>query len=64
MKSRTRLAIVSVTAAMACAFTAFAVLAQQSLDRSKVPPPAKPPALHVPVWIRYTLTNGADLIVS
>jgi len=38
--------------------------AQQALDRSKVPPPAKPPVLVVPAWTKTTLTNGADLIVS
>src|SRR4249920_738749 len=64
MKLRTRLAIVSMTAAVTIAFAGFAVIAQQSLDRSKIPPAGKPPGLRVPVWIRYTLTNGADLIVS
>jgi zinc protease len=49
---------------MTLAFAGFAVIAQQSLDRTKIPPPGKPTVLRVPVWIRYTLTNGADLIVS
>jgi zinc protease len=64
MNSRTRLAIASVTAVVTFAFAGFAIVAQQSLDRSKIPPAGKPPGLRVPVWIRYTLTNGADLIVS
>jgi zinc protease len=36
----------------------------QRLDRSKIPPPGKPPALHVPEWTKSTLANGAELIVS
>jgi zinc protease len=64
MKFRMRLAIATLTAAMTLAFAGFAVIAQQSLDRTKIPPPGKPTVLRVPVWIRYTLTNGADLIVS
>lgn len=39
-------------------------LAQQSLDRSVIPMPGKPPALRVPAWTKSTLTNGAELIVS
>ena len=34
------------------------------LDRSKVPPPGKPPALVVPTWTEMALANGADLYVS
>ena len=45
--------------------TAVSAPAQQpQLDRSKVPPPGKLPALHVPVWTKSTLSNGADFIVS
>jgi zinc protease len=36
----------------------------QGLDRTKIPPPGKPPELHVPKWTKTTLANGADLIVS
>lgn len=35
-----------------------------ALDRAKVPPPGKTPGLRVPSWIRTTLPNGAELIVS
>ena len=35
-----------------------------SLDRSKVPEPAKQPVLRVPEWTRTKLNNGAELIVS
>jgi predicted Zn-dependent peptidase len=38
--------------------------AQQTLDRSKIPAPAKPPALRVPTWTKSTLANGAEFIVS
>jgi len=64
MKSRKRMGIASVAAAVILLLAGFAAIAQQALDRSKIPPVGKPPGLHVPVWIRYTLTNGADLIVS
>jgi zinc protease len=37
---------------------------QQRLDRSHIPAPAKPPALHVPVWTKSKLANGAELIVA
>ncbi|HEX5473440.1 MAG TPA: pitrilysin family protein [Vicinamibacterales bacterium] len=43
---------------------ALPVAAQQTLDRTKIPPPAPPPQLHVPVWTKTTLPNGAELIVS
>jgi zinc protease len=36
----------------------------QGLDRTKIPPPGKPPELHVPKWTKTTLANGADVIVS
>src|ERR1700674_205271 len=38
--------------------------AQQSLDRTKIPPPGKAPELRVPTWTRTVLDNGATLIVS
>jgi zinc protease len=38
--------------------------AQQSLDRTKIPPPGKTPTLRVPSWSKSKLANGADLIVS
>ena len=37
---------------------------QQSLDRTKIPPPGKTPMLRVPAWTKSKLANGADLIVS
>src|SRR6202008_3461755 len=41
-----------------------ASLAQQTLDRTKVPPPGPNPVLRVPVWTKTQLSNGATLIVS
>jgi zinc protease len=45
-------------------FLALPIVAQQALDRSKIPPPGKQPELHVPTWTKTTLANGVDLIVS
>jgi zinc protease len=50
--------------AVFAALALVSVAAQQPLDRSKVPPPAKPAALRVPTWTTSTLANGAALIVS
>src|SRR5262245_857214 len=38
--------------------------ARQSLDRTKIPPPGKPPVLRIPNWTKSKLANGADLVVS
>jgi len=38
--------------------------AAQSFDRTKIPPPGKPPELRVPSWTTAKLANGAELIVS
>ena len=43
---------------------ASGVQAQQTLDRTKVPPAGKAPDLRVPVWTKTTLANGAILVVS
>ena len=39
-------------------------LAQQTLDRTKVPAAGPMPVLHVPAWTRTQLANGATLIVA
>ena len=62
MKLQNRLA--AVVAAIAIAFLSIAVLAQEPLDRTKIPPPAKTPVLNVPTWTKTQLANGATLIVS
>ncbi len=46
------------------ALVSFPLLSQQTLDRTKTPPPGKPPVLRVPTWTKTTLANGAELIVS
>ena len=46
------------------AVAALPVVAQQALDRAKIPPPGKPPVLHVPAWTKTTLANGAELRVA
>src|SRR2546428_14178115 len=38
--------------------------AQQTMDRTKTPPPGKLPVLRVPAWSKSKLANGAELIVS
>jgi zinc protease len=48
----------------ALAVLAQTTLAQQPLDRTRIPPPGKTPELRVPAWTKSTLANGADLIVS
>ena len=52
------------TLIVAFAFGGVAGLAQQSFDRSVIPPPGKPPTLRVPAWTKTTLANGAQLVVS
>jgi predicted Zn-dependent peptidase len=43
---------------------ATGAVAQQALDRTKIPPAGKPPTLTVPVWTTSTLANGAELMLS
>ena len=51
-------------AALVIALANVAALAQQTLDRTKVPPAGPTPVLHVPTWTKTQLANGATLIVS
>ena len=44
--------------------SSVASLAQQTLDRTKVPPPGPSPVLRVPTWTKTQLSDGATLIVS
>ena len=57
---RTPLAVTIVLGLLAAA----PLVAQQALDRTKIPAPGKPPVLRVPAWTKDTLSNGAELIVS
>jgi predicted Zn-dependent peptidase len=56
--------VLALAAALVISVTNLAALAQQPLDRTKVPPPGPTPVLHVPTWTRTQLANGATLIVS
>ena len=42
----------------------IAGVAQQTLDRTKVPTPGPAPVLRVPAWTKTQLANGATLIVT
>src|SRR5829696_9117296 len=54
----------ALAAAIIISLANIAALAQQSLDRTKVPPPGASPVLRVPTWTRTQLSNGSTLIVS
>src|SRR5262245_6930477 len=56
--------ITATLAAFVITVSSVATMAQQPLDRTKVPPPSTSPALHVPTWTKTQLANGATLIVS
>ncbi|HSB29395.1 MAG TPA: pitrilysin family protein [Pyrinomonadaceae bacterium] len=56
--------LVALCAAIVISLASIASLAQQPLDRTKVPPPGPNPELRVPVWTKTQLANGATLIVS
>ncbi|HEX5885786.1 MAG TPA: pitrilysin family protein [Pyrinomonadaceae bacterium] len=61
MKRQKTLAL---AAAVIISLANIAALAQQPLDRTKVPPPGPTPVLRVPTWTKTQLANGAMLIVS
>jgi len=56
--------VLALAAALIISVANIAALAQQTLDRTKVPPPGTTPVLTVPTWTRTQLSNGATLIVS
>ena len=56
--------LLAICSALVITLANVASLAQQPLDRTKVPPPGSTPVLHVPGWTRTQLANGATLIVS
>jgi zinc protease len=56
--------ILALFAVALISLASVASLAQEKLDRTKVPPPGAQPVLHVPVWTKTQLSNGATLIVS
>src|SRR5678816_42388 len=56
--------ILALAAAIVISVANISAPAQQTLDRTKVPPPGPSPVLTVPTWTRTQLSNGATLIVS
>ncbi|HJT64924.1 MAG TPA: pitrilysin family protein [Pyrinomonadaceae bacterium] len=62
MRKQNRL--LAISAALIIALANVASMAQQTLDRTKVPPAGPTPVLHVPAWTKTQLANGATLIVS
>src|SRR6185369_9549787 len=62
MRKQNRL--LAISAVFILAFANVVSMAQQTLDRTKVPPPGATPVLHVPAWTKTQLANGATLIVS
>lgn len=56
--------LLTFAAALVIALANVASLAQQTLDRTKVPTPGPAPVLRVPAWTKAQLANGAALIVS
>src|SRR5215211_79488 len=51
-------------AALVIGLANIAAIAQQTIDRTVVPPPGPTPVLNVPTWTKTQLANGATLIVS
>lgn len=56
--------LVAFATALLIALASVASLAQQPLDRTKVPAAGPNPLLRVPAWTKTQLANGATLIVS
>ena len=56
--------VLALAAAFVISVANIAALAQQPLDRTKVPTPGATPVLRVPTWTKTQLANGATLIVS
>ena len=54
----------ALAAALIISVANIAAVAQQTLDRTKVPTPGATPVLRVPTWTKAQLSNGATLIVS
>ena len=62
MKQQNR--VLALAAAVIITVANIAALAQQTIDRAKVPTPGPTPVLRVPTWTKTQLANGATLIVS
>ena len=64
MRSRRQFSGSAVLTIAAALVAALPVVAQQALDRTRVPAAGKTPVLRVPVWTRASLGNGVELVVS
>ena len=64
MRSRRQFCGSAVLTIAAALLAALPVVAQQALDRTRVPVAGKTPVLRVPVWTRASLGNGVELVVS
>jgi predicted Zn-dependent peptidase len=56
--------VLALAAVLALSLANIAAVAQQTLDRTKIPTPGSTPVLRVPAWAKTQLSNGATLIVS
>src|ERR1041384_1612992 len=56
--------VLALAATIVISVANIAALAQQPLDRTKIPKPGNTPVLRVPTWTKTQLANGATLIVS
>src|SRR5215217_8902853 len=61
---RTQRKALATAAALVISLANIAAIAQQTLDRTVVPPPGPTPVLRVPTSSKQELANGATLIVS
>src|SRR4029079_8073969 len=61
---KTQRKALALAAALVISLANIATLAQQTLDRTVVPPPGPTPVLRVPTWTKTQLANGSTLIVS
>ncbi len=61
---KTQKKALALAAALVISLANIAALAQQTLDRTAVPPPGPTPVLNVPTWMKTQLANGSTLIVS
>ena len=64
MRSRPQFSGSAVLTIAVAVLAALPVVAQQALDRTRVPAAGKTPVLRVPVWTRASLGNGVELVVS
>lgn len=64
MNPRSFIRVLGAALVASAAIGSASLIAQQALDRTKVPPAGPPASLHVPVWSTGALADGAELMVS